>query len=296
MATDPLVREAARVALYRLAPDRWVLRELGIAPDPWQVQLLRTPPGAQVACLTARQAGKTQGAAWAVGHAAVFQPRSLSVFAAPSMRQSAEAIRRVKAVLLTAGEDLVADNVFGLETKQGSRVVALPGDESTSRGLSVDGIVVADEAARLAPDMIAALRPMRARHPQARFMMLSTAWSRTDEFWKVWEGDDPSWIRIESLASTNPRYTPSFLASELAALGETAFRREYLGEPIGHGASPFDWALFDRATVKHEPRVQPGPAFMQTLPEVVTVPNPFQSMSAPRSAHPGVQGAPGGSP
>jgi hypothetical protein len=149
-----------------------------------------------VACLTARQAGKTQGAAWAVGHCAVFQAGSLSVFAAPSMRQSAEAIRRVKAVLLKAGEDLVADNVFGLETKQGSRVVALPGDESTSRGLSVDGIVVADEAARLSPDMIAALRPMRARHARARFMMLSTAWTRSDEFWKVWEGYDPSWIRM----------------------------------------------------------------------------------------------------
>ncbi len=48
------------------------------------------------------------------------------------------------------------------------------------RGLTVDGWIVADEAARLSDDLIAALSPMRARRPEARFAMLSTAWSRTD--------------------------------------------------------------------------------------------------------------------
>jgi len=36
-----------------------------------------------------------------------------------------------------------------------------------------DGWIIADEAARLADDLIAALRPMRARRPEARFAMLS---------------------------------------------------------------------------------------------------------------------------
>ncbi len=54
------------------------------------------------------------------------------------------------------------------------------------RGLTVDGWIVADEAARLTDDLIAALRPMRARRPQTRFAMLSTAWSRTDPFWTAW--------------------------------------------------------------------------------------------------------------
>ena len=109
---------------------------------------------------------------------------------------------------MNTGPVLKADNVFALETQAGSRVLALPGDELTSRGLSVHGIVCADEAARLSADMIAALRPMRARFAGvSRFMMLSTACSRVDEFWRVWVFDDPTWIRIKSLAEDNPRYS-----------------------------------------------------------------------------------------
>ena len=205
MPTDPMLKEVARQALYRLAPDRWVARELGMTPDPWQVTLLRTPPGSQVIALTGRQAGKTQAACWAASHVAVFELGALSVVACPSQRQSAEAVRRVKAALVKAGVKLKGDNVFAVETVAGARILALPGDESTSRGLSVDGVIIADEAARLSPEMISALRPMRARFADtARFMMLSTAWSRSDPFWQVWESDDPSWVRIRSLADNNP--------------------------------------------------------------------------------------------
>jgi hypothetical protein len=245
------------------------------------VTLLRTPPGSQAIALCARQSGKTQAGSWACAHVAVHQEGSLSVIACPSQRQSAEAVRRCRAALAKAGTTLKSDNVFGLETRQESRILALPGDEATSRGLSVSGIVVADEAARLSPDMIAALRPMRARFPDARFMMLSTAWSRSDEFWKVWEADDPSWVRVSSLADSNPRFTPEFLARELAALGPTIFDREYLGQPIGAGASPFDWSLYDQATSRHEPKVPPGEAFMPLAETVRSVGNPFRDLQQP---------------
>lgn len=71
------------------------------------------------------------------------------------------------------------------------------------RLMTVDGWIVADEAARLSTDMIAALRPMRARRPEARFAMLFTAWSRTDPFWTAWENDEPSWIRLKATADTD---------------------------------------------------------------------------------------------
>jgi hypothetical protein len=112
------------------------------------------------------------------------------VIACPAQRQSAEAVRRVREALVKAGAKLVSDNVYGLELDNGSRVLALPGSDDSIRGLTVDGWIVADEAARLQTDLIAALRPMRARRPQARFAMLSTAWSRTDPFWTAWASDD----------------------------------------------------------------------------------------------------------
>jgi hypothetical protein len=124
-----------------------------------------------------------------------YVPGSLSVAACPAQRQSAELVRRTKHCIIKRGLKLKADNVYGLELENGARVLALPGSDDSVRGLTVDGWIVADEAARLPEDMIAALRPMRAR-TRARLVMLSTAWSRTDPFWNVWSNGDPSWIRL----------------------------------------------------------------------------------------------------
>ena len=254
----PLLRAA-----YRLDPAMWAEEVLGLDLDPWQVELLLAPGGAQVAVLSARQAGKTTAAAVAVAHEMAFRPGSLSVFAAPSQRQSAEAVRRVRAFLATAGVKLATSNVFGLETEAGSRVIALPGSDESVRGLSVDAMVVADEAARLTPELLAALRPMRARHAAAsRFVMLSTAWTTTDPFWRVWaDTQDTSWLRIRATADTIARYSDDFLRAEERALGRRAFRREYDGEPLGSDAAAFDGgmieAMFAAAPPSH-PAAAPG--------------------------------------
>src|SRR5437764_1914977 len=141
----------------------------------------------------------------------LFTPGGLSVIACPALRQSAEAVRRVREILVKAGAELKSDNVYGLELKNGSRVLALPGSDDSIRGLTVDGWIVADEAARLSTDLLSALRPMRARRPQARFAMLSTAWSRTDPFWNAWASDDPSWLRLKATADVEGLFTPAYL-------------------------------------------------------------------------------------
>src|SRR5262245_53842013 len=153
-----------REVAYLIDPALWVREVLGIEPLPWQEEFLRAPRGACILALTGRQIGKTSTAAWAMGSTALFMPGSLSVVACPAQRQSAEAVRRVREAVLKAGGKLKADNVFGLELTNGSRVLALPGSDDSIRGLTVDGWIVADEAARL----IAALRPMRARRLEAR--------------------------------------------------------------------------------------------------------------------------------
>jgi Terminase large subunit, T4likevirus-type, N-terminal len=270
-----------RDVAYRLDPVLWVREVLGVEPAKWQEDFLRAPRGASILALTARQCGKTTTAAWAMAHAALFVPGSLSVVACPAQRQSAEAVRRVREAIIKAGGKLVADNVYGLELTNGSRVLALPGSDESIRGLTVDAWIVADEAARLPNDLIAALRPMRARRPHARFAMLSTAWSRTDPFWMAWDSDDPSWIRLKATADTDAvHYDPEFLEKERRALGEHEFKREYLGIPLGGQASPFTWELSEQATQVHVPLVQPGPAFGPPVQErAVSVPNPFQRLN-----------------
>jgi Terminase large subunit, T4likevirus-type, N-terminal len=270
-----------REVAYRIDPVLWVREVLGVEPTEWQEQFLRAPRGASILALTARQCGKTTTAAWAMAHTALFVPGSLSVVACPAQRQSAEAVRRVREALIKAGGKLVADNVYGLELTNGSRVLALPGSDESIRGLTVDAWIVADEAARLPNDLIAALRPMRARRPDARFAMLSTAWSRTDPFWTAWASDDPSWIRLKATADTDAvQYDPEFLEKERRALGEHEFKREYLGIPLGGQASLFTWELYEQATRVHVPLVPPGPTFGPPIQErAVPVPNPFQRLN-----------------
>ena len=192
---------------FRIDPVLWVQRVLGEDPKGWQRQFLRASRGASLLALTARQVGKTTAACWAMAHTAIYQPGSLSVVACPAQRQSAEAIRRVRDSVDKAGAALIVQNVYGLELENGARVLALPGTDDSVRGLTVDGWIVADEAARLSPELIAALRPMRARKPQARFAMLSTAWNRTDPFWTAWDSDDHSFIRLKVTADIDASFS-----------------------------------------------------------------------------------------
>jgi hypothetical protein len=237
-----------REIAYRLDPAKWVREVLNMTPSAWQEKFLRAPLGASILALTARQVGKTTAAAWAMAHTAIFMPGSLSIVACPAQRQSAEAVRKVRDMLLKAKIKLTADNVYGLELANGSRVLALPGSDDSVRGYTVDAWIVADEAARLSPELISALRPMRARCPQTRLAMLSTAWSHTDPFWSAWESDG-DWIRLKATIDEDPTlFAPQFLADERANLGEEGFKREYLGIPAGSQVSPFTSELYDVAT------------------------------------------------
>ena len=238
----------AREVAYRMDPVCWSREVLGITPHKWQEPFLRAKRGESILALTSRQVGKTTAAACGMAHTAVFMPKSLSVVACPTQRQSAEAIRKVRDMLLLAGETLKSDNVYGLELANGSRVLALPGTDNSVRGLTVDGWIVADEAARLPPALIAALRPMRARCPQTRLVMLSTAWSRTDEFWKAWSSDDPSWLRLKATVDIYPDLIPAAFLETERRQGDDYFKREYLGIPSGGHVSPFTSDLYERAT------------------------------------------------
>ena len=233
---------------YRTDPVLWAIHVLGITPHEWQKPFLGAARGAAILALTSRQVGKTTAAAIGMAHTAVFKPGSLSVVACPAQRQSAEAIRKVRDMVLKAGATLTSDNVYGLELDNGSRVLALPGSDDSVRGLTVDGWIVADEAARLSSGLIAALRPMRARCPQARLVMLSTAWSRTDQFWLAWSSDDLFWTKIKATVDMYPDLIPAAFLEAERRQGDDYYKREYLGIPSGGHVSPFTFELYEHAT------------------------------------------------
>jgi Terminase large subunit, T4likevirus-type, N-terminal len=233
---------------FRLDPVLWAKSVLGITPHIWQEPFLRAKRGADILGLTSRQFGKTTAAALCLAHTAIFEDGTLSVVACPSQQQSVEAIRKVRAMVSKAGGKLVVDNVYRIELENGSRVLALPATDDTVRGLTVTGWIIADEAARLPADLIAALRPMRARCRNARFVMISTAWSRTDQFWLNWSSDDQSWLRIKATIEDYPDVIAADFLDKERRQGDDYFKREYLGIPSGGHVSPFTLELYQRAT------------------------------------------------
>ena len=265
---------------YRLDPALWVRNVLGLEPARWQERFLRAPRGVSLAALTARQVGKTTTASWAIGHHMTFYPKSLSVVTCPAQRQSAEAVRRVRDIVLAAKQELRTDNTYGLELENGSRVLALPGDDDSIRGLTVDGWIIIDEAARVSRKLVAAVRPMRARHPEARLALMSTAWSRIDPFWTAWSSDNSDWLRLKVTADMPDCPLPrEHIEQERAALSEEEFKREYLGVPAGSHTSPFTWDLYDRATQIVSPKAPPGRAFRPPSEVAVRVANPFNNIN-----------------
>jgi len=173
-----------------------------------------------------------------------------------------------------------SDNVYALELENGARVLAVPADDANIRGLTVNGWIVADEAARLKEDLIVALHPMRARCPQARFAMLSTVWTRTDYFWTQWTSKNANILRLKVIAdSSDTPFTREFLDLQRHTMSEQDFNREYLGIPGGGEESPFTWELFERATEIHRPSAPLGAAFRPPAdPSPVPVTNPFRNI------------------
>src|SRR5204863_4247740 len=111
-----------------------ILRARGLAPDPWQRDLLLSVDR-QVLLCASRQSGKSTAVSALALHTALFTPGALVLLLSPSLRQSAEIFRKV----------LEADNALGrpvpavyrtqlrLELANGSRVLCLPGREETIR-------------------------------------------------------------------------------------------------------------------------------------------------------------------
>ena len=79
--------------------------DAGLAPDPWQRDLLRSD-AARVLMLTCRQAGKSTTAGFLALREALAAPGNTVLVVCPSQRQSAELVRRVTDAVNRLGRPL----------------------------------------------------------------------------------------------------------------------------------------------------------------------------------------------
>jgi hypothetical protein len=213
-----------------LDPVIFAREALGFSPDFWQEQVLRWS-GKRLLLCCARQTGKSTVTAILALHRAIFYPASLVLLVSPSLRQSSELFRKVLSFYRQLDQPIPpeAESSLRLELKTGSRIISLPGKESTIRGFSGAALIIEDEAARVPDDLYYTIRPMLAVSG-GRLILMSTPFGKRGHFFKEWTEGGDTWERVMVKATDCPRISPEFLEEERQALGEWWFRQEYLCE------------------------------------------------------------------
>jgi Terminase large subunit, T4likevirus-type, N-terminal len=225
--------EALAAALTGTAPlpDAVALMQaaIGGAPDPWQRGVLESSAQRQL-LLCCRQSGKSSTCACLALHTALAVPGSLILLLSPSLRQSQELFRKVQEAYRALGYValLQAESALRFEMAQGSRIISLPGTESTIRGYSGVGLLVIDEAARVADELYYAVRPMLAVSG-GRLIALSTPWGKRGWFHQEWSSSE-GWERVKITADDCPRISKAFLTEERRSLPQLWYQSEYVFE------------------------------------------------------------------
>jgi hypothetical protein len=221
---------------FRLALDRVAFaRELGIEPDPWQEDLLRST-SERVLLNCSRQSGKSTMSGVIALHRALYYPDSLILCLAPALRQSQELFTKIATFYRDLKRPVApqGERKLSLELENGSRIITLPGSEKTIRGFSGAALLIVDEASRVDDALYFAVRPMLAVSGGS-LMMLTTPYGKRGIFYEEWTREpreqprEPGrgWERYEIPATEVPRISEEFLQEERQALPAWVYRQEY---------------------------------------------------------------------
>jgi hypothetical protein len=211
----------------KLALDRVAFAEkLGIVPDSWQHDLLRSSSD-RVLLNCCRQSGKSTMTALIALHRALYHPGSLILCLAPALRQSQELFSKMSGFYRDLGRPVsaVAERKLSLELENRSRIITLPGSEKNVRGFSRAALLIVDEAARVDDSLYYAVRPMLAVSGGS-LMMLSTPFGKRGIFHEEWI-NGAGWERYEVAATQCPRILEAFLEEERLSLPRRVYRQEY---------------------------------------------------------------------
>src|SRR5829696_1572289 len=217
-----LLADDLRMAFDRVA----FARSVGVEPDDWQGDLLRSGFD-RILLNCCRQSGKSTTAALIALHRALYHPGSLVLILAPAERQAKETFGKVARAYRTLGHSVAPDSYrkLGMELANRVRIEALPGTEKTIRGFSDVDLLIVDEAARVDDELYFAIRPMLAVSV-GQLLALSTPFGTRGWWYEAWRGPE-AWERYEVTAEECPRISEAFLEEERRTLGPWWFEQEY---------------------------------------------------------------------
>lgn len=232
--------------LLALDPVRFS-QSIGIDPDPWQAEVLRYE-GKRVLLNCCRQSGKSTTTATKALHTALYKPKSLILCASPSLRQSQELFRKIRDDINAMKEAprLLEDNKLSLTLENYSRIVSLPGDQTTVRGYSGVTLVLLDEAAQVADEFYSAILPMLMIN-KGQLIAMSTPFGKRGFFYDEWMNGGNDWTRIQVKAQECPRMTEEQLEQQRRSMGDMFFRQEFLCEFTDTVEQTFSFDSIQRA-------------------------------------------------
>ena len=221
-------------------------QEIGLDPDPWQRDLLRSASD-RILLNCCRQSGKSTTTAIVTLHCALYHPGSLILCLAPALRQSQELFGKVLSFYRDLDRPISpqTERKLSLELENSSRIVTLPGTEKTIRGFSGAALLVVDEAARVDDALYFAVRPMLAVSGGA-LIMLSTPYGKRGVFFEEWTNGS-GWERYRVTAPEVPRISSAFLEEERRSLPARIFRQEYECSFEDTDDQVFSYELVERA-------------------------------------------------
>lgn len=220
---------------------------IGITPDPWQADVLRSEHK-RMLLNCSRQSGKSTTTAIKALHTALYRPNSLILLVSPTMRQSQELFRKVKDgyILMSERPGLLEDNKLSMTLTNNSRIISLPGDQATVRGYSGVTMILEDEAAQVRDDFYQAILPMLIIN-NGTLICMSTPFGKRGHFFEEWNNGISTWKKVEITADLCPRITEEQLEQQRRSLGDMFFRQEFMCEFVDTEDQTFNYDLIQRA-------------------------------------------------
>jgi hypothetical protein len=222
-------------------------KRLDFEPDPNQARVL--DPGIHRGMLNCtRQWGKSTVMSIKALHHAFVNAESLVLVLAPTEHQGAELVRKSAVLagrlgLKARGDGINKDSIL---LPNGSRVVPLPHNETNIRGFSNTGLLLVDEAARVADELYETAYGFLAAS-DGDLWLLSTPRGRRGFFYREWFSRDEEWTRVAVPATECPRISKRFLDEQRRKLPDRTFRQEYQCEFIDDDSSLFPRDLIERS-------------------------------------------------
>jgi len=202
--------------------------KLHFRPDPLQAEVLNAASPRLLLCCS-RQWGKSTVTAAKALHFAAVRPKSTTLIASASLRQSHELLKKVVLFAETAGVRSKADTATGIRLLGNqSRILALPQNFRTIRGYAAD-LVVIDEAAFTPDEVFDAIGPAIAA-TNGHLWLLSSAYTKSGFFYRMWQERPEGWRIFKATAADCPRISFEFLEREQRLRSDAIFRREYFCE------------------------------------------------------------------